>query len=1582
MKRNLLHLFLLLAASLAWAQKPNAPRQEVKLPFQDSLRVLLENTRNIDAATVGTAFSTVWASLGADHQQTIQRQARLMKKKGYKLRPHFHQYIGALVDAVNVEAADPSKISNFLNICSEVIESETPPRAAQFFTSARDFFQHHALHFEKSFRLYARDDSYRFEYVKTVSDIPVPDTTSQQGMETREDFSQTDVPADTLVPSAVPAWMQSSPQPTLTGPVVRFDRVTLNFATPYDSAFLENTKGSLSLLTNTFVGSGGRFNWQTAGLSPDSVFYELKEYNFNAKKPELKADQGRLTYVGRVRGKIDGVFEFRSVQRQPNQPAAYPRFKSFESNIEVLGLGDEGLKYKGGFALTGKKITGSSVNNTPSTIEVWHKGEKKFESAAREFEFQDSLILSKNASIKINQGNDSIYHPAALLNYDFGKKKLVLQRSKSLIKDAPYSSSFFNIDFDAQLIRWDMKSDSLNIFAAGGRSQAPMIIESSDYYDPQDYRLLGGVGFNFHALGLVASYALKSGVRDFYADDLAIASRQKPETIRNAMTFLADKGMIFYEPAWGKVRVKEKALHVYSSHKNETDYDDIKIHSIVDGPANASLNFKDRYMIIRGVDEFSLSDSLNVLIRPDSGHIKLTQDRGIKFNGKVIAGNFELNGKEFTLKYDSFFISLNQIDSIRFYVTETNSQGQTVRRRIDNAMMGLDSAAAARSGVSPSQSTLKSATLFVNRPNNKSGRLRIPNYPRLDATSGGVIYFDRDEVLGGAYDRSVFFVVPPFQLDSLSDADPGSINFEGTFVSSGMMPVFSEKLHTMPDKSLGFNHIIPQDGYQLYQDDGKLFGKLRLDNEGVRAAGRIEYLSAQLTSNDFAFFPDSVAGKGTGELVEKQIGSIWFPQVKLPEYKLKWMPKQDKFILKTTKDPFELYNGTAHLSGQLSISKKGTLGEGMLDTRGSELISNEMSFFAKEFNARHAKFQVKTTNPEKPALAGDDIKLSFNLAQNYVDISPEVQGVAAIEFPYAQFKTSITDARWNLTTQKITMAKSQDTPLEDSYFYTTREELDSLVFNAEKAEYDINAQQLKVSGVPYIVVADAKITPENSELLILENAKIGQLKNTVIVLDTLNAYHRLTEGVVDIVSRKQFSGYATYQYVNAFNDTFAIKMTDFHLEPMVKETEGKRRNDEITATQQTVANGAVAENDRIIIAPRIFYKGDMVMYATRPALQLNGYIKLDLRKIKNYNTWLRYNQSGDEKEIYLDFENTINEEGRRVNAGLHFSTDNNLYISFVTDKKQDEDEDFFIPSGSLFFDKETEEFKIEDRQKAAGEKLSGKVFAYNEDKQEVRFEGPVTFLKGVKDFNLVATALGSGKLETNEIQMNAFIIADINLPGTGFDIMARSIQEVIKNEGAAEGLGDQTELLYKIADIVGERAVKDYEQRSLQSYTPLTTLPQLVRPLVFSQVNIKWSGKEKAFYSQGDLGISNIGRNDINGAFDGFMEIKKNAEGDPVFHVFFKASPEAWFYFGFQDNRLMVHSSVASFNDNIAKKSNASKAKIGELVFIPGSDDETLAFINRFRQTYYGIETSYDLSGTTSAKKKDKKKEEAEDDGF
>ncbi|MEJ0031302.1 MAG: hypothetical protein WDO15_13400 [Bacteroidota bacterium] len=84
--------------------------------------------------------------------------------------------------------------------------------------------------------------------------------------------------------------------------------------------------------------------------------------------------------------------------------------------------------------------------------------------------------------------------------------------------------------------------------------------------------------------------------------------------------------------------------------------------------------------------------------------------------------------------------------------------------------------------------------------------------------------------------------------------------------------------------------------------------------------------------------------------------------------------------MRNLRDPFSLYNTTAQLNGELIVSKTGTSGKGSLITRGSELKSDQMSFSAKDFNARHAEFQVKTTNPDKPALAGKDVRFEIQSA--------------------------------------------------------------------------------------------------------------------------------------------------------------------------------------------------------------------------------------------------------------------------------------------------------------------------------------------------------------------------------------------------------------------------------------------------------------------------------------------------------------------------------------------------------------------------------------------------------------------------
>ena len=159
------------------------PKEDYKHSFQDSVRLVLENTRATEAMAVATAFNNAWAGMGPDQQFLIRKQAALMKKKGYKVRPHLVNYYGAIASALTIENTDQAKFAKYLSVAGKVIEKEPVTQANLFFQNSRDFFEHHALHFTKAFTLRAQDDEYDFEYFEAIADTTAyayqePDTTA------------------------------------------------------------------------------------------------------------------------------------------------------------------------------------------------------------------------------------------------------------------------------------------------------------------------------------------------------------------------------------------------------------------------------------------------------------------------------------------------------------------------------------------------------------------------------------------------------------------------------------------------------------------------------------------------------------------------------------------------------------------------------------------------------------------------------------------------------------------------------------------------------------------------------------------------------------------------------------------------------------------------------------------------------------------------------------------------------------------------------------------------------------------------------------------------------------------------------------------------------------------------------------------------------------------------------------------------------------------------------------------------------------------------------------------------------------
>jgi len=1592
--------------------------------FIAQIRQELSENGNTVNTSIGEAFMQAWEGFGPNVKNKIINQVGLMKERNYKLIPELVNYYASIAYAITDENLDEPALLDFLNTTQKVLENNSRKKVLEYFRTVRTFFEHRALYFSKSRNLLIANDSYRFEYVAPPAIEEEPESSIEEDTvdafdewnekETyKDDEWGTDWEEDTLAnqdqkeePSLADLLEEEVVTREVTGPAITFDQVDLQFTTPYDTGSIRNAKGSFLLMDRIFVGSQGKFDWSTTGLNPDSVFVTFSGYEIDPTQRTFHARGVKLTYLGMLEKPIPGVFEYApEIRKMKPRALSYPRFMSLDNKVEVKGLGGPYFYYKGGFSLAGRKILSESKYKGNAEIRVDDAGGRKFKALSPRFVLEDSTISAERSAVVVYNKYDSIYHPAVRLRYDMSTRDLTILRDNGSFRNTPFVATALDMNFTADVMRWNLDHDSIFISTLSARTQVPLIFQSNEYYDRNVFSDLAGI-YDFNPLKMVLAYTKKEGVDEFYVEELADKKHIGYKIMKSAMIELMQHGYVDYNISSGRIRLTEKGRHKGLALDGDADYDNLLLFSKTSKGANAIYDMDTQEISINGVDKFYLAKVLDVSIEPDSSRITLLANRDIRFNGKLAAGNFDYVGHDFIFRYDSFLVELNQIDSIQFYVQDENSRGSK-RKKVNNSLAGVPKegleAAAKTNTVAQADSTAfdqsqpvdstgekvnaapmasisgSSGVVYISKPNNKSGKKLLPNYPKFKGGgAGSVVYFDRPEILGGAYDKSMYFSLPPFDLDSLSDSDPSAIKFMGTFHSDDWFPDFAEKLHIMPDFSLGFEHSIPPEGYQLFEGNGRLYNRLTLDKNGLVGHGSLEFLTSSMVSDGFVFYPDSVAADGISfDMKEEPFASVEFPRISVNAYHMQWLPLKDSMYIRNTNDLFSLYNGEASLDGSVIVTNKGVRGNGTLLTRNSETKSEQYALDKSQYSARHARFEIKSDNPDKPALLGEDVRLTFNLESEQAEISPEIEGTAAIGFPYAQFKTSITKAVWDLENQKVMMSKPEDVPIESSYFYTTREDLDSLRFNATAAEYDMQSLELKVSGIPYITVADARITPENGEVLVLENSRIGTLKNTTIKLDTLTGYHEVYDATVTIISRNEFEGEGTYRFINSEKDTFAITLQNFHLEdfPVSKKKTEKH----------SVATGHVNPEDQLLISPGMYYQGDVKLVANKPALELDGYVKLDLKSIPDYDTWIKYTSQAEQQEVVFKFDESVTSNGKLLSAGLHHDfNDFSLYSTFCYDKRDEQDEDFFKPSGFLSFKADSNEFIIINRDKDLGLSYSGKVFAYDEATRDIRFEGPVHFMDNSKNTAIVASAVGKGNMETNELAFNSFMTMNYKIPSGIYDLMAQDFAKVIEENGAPEAIVDRTQLLYLLAEIIGNRATKSYEERSAQDYVPLASMsPNLVKPFVFSNLNFKWSDEQKAFYNDGFVGLSNVLRTDLNAMFEGFFEIRKTEVGD-VINLFIKAAPESWYYFSYEADKLLIYSSNEELNKLVTDKTNIGKAKIGEFQFGPADIDETLDFVNTFRAVYFDIDEPYDLGSAVEEQKSKKKKkaEEDEDDGF
>lgn len=1556
--------------------------------FVEQADSMLKQWGNIGDSTSNN-FSAVWFDLNSEDQDRVIAISREFRDRKYPVNPYFVVFYNALYSGLNGEFSDRINLSDFLIVAQKVVENaENPKEILRYFITSRNLFEHGALYYHKYNVLYIPEGSkFTFEYVEGQSfidpiippeveealnddlqeeEIADTDETEDWG---NDDWSNDDWSDDSWDDDTGDTWDDSNDSfgafdddenldnygavdafvdplggsapfvdlPPIDGATIKIENADFDFYSPYDTFQLQNVSGTYVFGSRNFVGDTGSMSITIPfGEYETEADITFSKFAFNTITPSISAENALLSYSDLFDEDISGSFTVKSIAPKPSG-RKYPVFRSYKSNYEYKNIG-EGVKLIGGFTLLGDKINTQGLDLGKNYIEIRRKEELVLKGSSPRFFVRDTLLKSHKVHLTIYHNKDSLTHPSMGLNYDMFNSFLTLYWEKGPFKERPMIDSYHSVDIKADKLTWDLYTQEINFGIISGRSEVPAIVRSLDNFDDQEYLRLKGIN-QFHPVQVAAYFAMKKKMNEFSFFELAESYKIKPEIMKSAVIRAAGKGYLDFDEFTGLIRINEKTKHAYNSNFKKDDFDNMEWYSISSTGQNITLQLDSNDLVIRGIDREIMSKALKVYYQPDSGIVVLKDNRDFSFDGEIRAGNYSISGKKFNFNYNDFNLELTEIDSIRFNLSN-DSTGESSERKI------LGGEVENTGGM-----------FYLNEPDNKSGRRDLPQYPILDVTKPSYVYFDDPDILGGAYNKKVYFEIPHFKIDTLASDNPSVINVKGRFHSDGMIPDFDAELIVNKDLSLGFTHEVPEEGYPVFgNEEARYYNEVKMNTNGLNGDGRFDYLTSTTDGKNVVFYQDSMVIRDA--VVNVTAGDTEFgdyPDAKCADARGVLMASNERYIINSKgREMVDLYQGKAQLEGAAMISKKGMFGIGDVRTQGTDSRSKNFRFSKNSFTARDADFFIEAYDQDTFALTARDAKLFFDFDKNTARLEPELEGDAVISLPLMAYKTSIPVGTWDLDSQTFTMIKPDYVDIQNSYFYSTLEDQDSLSFSGESAVYDAVASMLTVKGVPGIYVADAYITPGDSTVIIDESTLIQPLSNASIVMDAVEKYHYLDRAEVDIYTRNKFDADGTYVYVNSGFDTMEILFEGLY---QVVDEESRKRQDSIT-----YADSYIDEDANFYVGPKILYQGDVAVYANRPHLAFNGEIRLDLRHSDEFNDWLPFVYDGDPNEIQIELkdERELEEGDPLLTTGIHVDGgESQLYYTLLSSKRMDEDPDIFKVTGLLSIDAETGVFEVGSKEKLSGETNSGNLFSYNDSTAIINFEGEFN-LYGYMPLEVSAKSYGKGRvnIDSGNYSLNTLTYLNFPIPGQALNAMGEDMSESTQYVDDLKVASESSfKMIYKLSQMIGQKAADNYDEQLYNEYIPLYAVSgKFGKSILFSDLDLKWHKEEGAFYSGDTVGLASIGKNDVNGRIKGYYEIKKIYE-DEIINLFIELTPKCWYYFSYDNGRMATYSSNHIYNEIIESKSKSpeSGAAQGELYTASADLYEVTDYIKYYNETYLGI---------------------------
>lgn len=1300
-------------------------------------------------------------------------------------------------------------------------------------------------------------------------------------------------------------------------PIIIFKELDLKCYAKRDSIEILETSGAYDPLEELWKGKSGKVTWERAGFDANQVYAVLNDYQIEMKHSDYKADTVTFYNTNYFKEPLLGSFEDKSAAISKPENATYPRFHSFNKRILIENIFDD-INYLGGFSFRGAKLYGAGTDEEKA-ICTFYKDEKPFIiTEANTYIIRDDRISSDIVSTTIFYQGDSIFHPYIEMRYLDENKELAFNRLDKGLYQAPFVNSYHKLDMFFESLTWRLGTNAINFeMTKGFTKDAKADFSSASRFNPYQFERLQGMDSR-NPMYIIRELAQKIG-----SDTITVARLAKHMTVEDhqvigLLVALAGNGMISYNQDTKTAVLKDKFYFTLKAKGGVTDFDVINFSSNTHNMSNGVLNLDSFDLKLNGVEMIEVSNAQGVYIYPYDQEITVKKNRDFAFEGRIHSGLFDFYGKDFYFDYDNFKIKLNNTDSMRFKMPtdQTDDYGRSQLAEVRTALEKVN------------------GELFIDAPGNKSGKIKFPQFPifRCDPQTSSFVYYDKDFIHGGVYDRNRFyFQVKPFTIDSLDNTSTAGLSFNGTFVSGGIFPEMEDSLMVQPDMSLGLVRQTGDQGYPAYGGKGRFYQKIHLSYEGLKGDGTLTYLTSTAESDDFYFFLDSLNADLKSYVVEEQMATVEYPPVKAEDVYMHWMPYEDLMSVYKKQKPLNFYAGKSEFHGRMDYGPSDMRGEGTMAFYNSKLQSRDFFFKNHEFMADTADFELNATDSEELALT----TTNYN---SHIDFEEELGkfvsngGVAQISFPINQYVSYMDEFDWFMDQGDIEMRNTSftdidrlnrlslseliDEDLSSSNFLSVHPQQDSLRFFSSKAHYNINQNVIEAKNVKIIKVADAAIYPDSSKVDILKRAELKTLLNAQVLADTATRYHRFYNSTINITSRKKYYGRGKFDYIDENDEIKEIYFDNINVDDSL---------------YRTYAIGTIAEISDFALSPYFDYHGTVTLNAPKKFLNFRGGVQLMHDCAALSKKWFFFDADINPDTIMIPVSEQPREFAKdryKIYAGIYIAKDTtDLLTAFLTPKHSFSDTAIVTSQGFLVYHHATDEYRISSLEKLNNrDSLPGSYLSLSTFDCESYGEGKMNLGMELGQVNLESYGNIRHYTDGDTAILNMMLTFDFFFEEKAIKRMREDFEAYADLKGI-----NYYKFLYRktLAEIVGKTKA-DEMLSELELFGSYRKVPEsLEHNIVLADVNFRWDENKSAYVSYGKIGMNNINKTPINKYVDGFVELKRRKHGGHEMSLYFEASKEEWYFFNFRNNFMQAISSNEDFNNMIKEtKEDDRKLKV------------------------------------------------------